>query len=151
MNTAEFKHFELGIPEIDDQHLYLLNKMDKVIFNRTCRDIHDYIRLIEEIRDELLFHLTYEEELMSGIKFPLLALHKIEHARLVKMIQDVIFEIKNDDTIDKFAYHIKLIGILKEIFIKHLEEHDFQFANFLTWKKEKNSRNKNVLSQEPVV
>ena len=135
MNREAFSHYKIGILEIDDQHWHLIEMIDNIKYNnKTCRTKDDYVRLIEEIRNSILFHFEYEERLMKGIKFPFFCFHQQEHARLVDLLCNMIVELKCSSLKADLNFHIKLVQTLQTVIVEHIDHYDSQIATFLKWK-----------------
>jgi hemerythrin len=81
-----------GLPEMDEQHRYLLALFDRIEPSFTVTDRAALADLLKEIEGYLLFHFASEEHLMRHYAFDGFAAHQSDHetaaARFVRFLDD---------------------------------------------------------------
>ena len=86
----KFKHYTIGIPELDSQHWELLELIAKIkrIIKRGCK------RLVKKYIDKFFIklnaHIAYEEALMKTKKFPYILNHIQQEQVMISKIKVVI-------------------------------------------------------------
>jgi hemerythrin len=120
--------FRLGIPEIDDEHVRLVNMLNEV---------HELIRTNEKEKAGRYFketlsgyvgtHFSHEEDFMEKIGFPQLEEHKKVHAIFRRSMEETLPRI---DSLDDGAFRNALSDTYTWI-INHIGKTDRKYANFL--------------------
>jgi hemerythrin len=86
--TVEWRdEFEIGVPEIDDQHrrlIALLAGFYEALGPVTAREALG--ELLSGLIDYTRYHFATEERLMLGTDYPMLQAHKAEHAGFVAKV-----------------------------------------------------------------
>ncbi len=83
--------FELGIPEIDEQHRWLVEQTNRL--HQALSDTHttlDVGVLLEELMDYTVNHFIVEEEIFARLGYPETLEHKHQHARFCERVMDLL-------------------------------------------------------------
>lgn len=121
-----------GIPEIDQTHLAMANKLNQLIetFNNANTHISNCEKSLELMLSELQElsreHFLAEEHSMRQHDFPDYATHKREHAILLAEMSQLIREIQQKGC----PPDENTQGYLKHWFIAHMVIADKAFANY---------------------
>ena len=119
--------YELGVEEIDLQHHYFAN-----LINRLARELestddrHYQQRLFAELSAYAHFHFSSEENLMYRSGYPQLAEHKKHHDGLIEQlnIQKLMFEQSKVEA-------ESVLEFLRQWFLKHTLGEDREFSGYL--------------------
>lgn len=118
--------FELGVSEIDLQHHYFADLINRLVSELASADTRYQQRLVRELDAYARFHFTSEENLMFRAGFPDLAEHSRHHFALID-------ELNVRET--RFAHGqipaSDVTAFLIEWFIGHTAHEDRRFADFL--------------------
>lgn len=114
----------LGIPELDDDHWYLISLMEKL--NKP--DI-DQNKLAAEFRAAFIQHCDREEKIMLAIGYPYIEYHRAEHKKLAHQIDLCIKRIAA-------GFGDEFIGnrLIRELY-EHIDHHDLNIASFMRSKE----------------
>lgn len=87
MNNDVFRHYKLGIEGIDEDHLRMIELVEKI--TQTSREKkwllgRSYLTELHLLKKE---HFLEEECLMEKINFPYLSYHKLDHCRIVSELE----------------------------------------------------------------
>jgi hemerythrin len=89
--TVEWRdEFEIGVPEIDDQHRRLIAMLAgfyKALGHGPSRDALG--ELLTGLIDYTRYHFATEERLMLSADYPMLVAHRAEHAKFVTKVTDM--------------------------------------------------------------
>ena len=120
---------ELGVEDIDLQHHYFVN-----LINRLARDLDEVndpqLRgsLLAELNAYARFHFVSEENLMARAGYPLLALHREHHNRLIDELSARGSQLVLRNGSDHAG---PVLQFLVQWFMGHTMHEDRQFAVFL--------------------
>ena len=121
--------YEFGIEDIDLQHHYFLNLINRI--NRLLKDSEhkDFnLRLISELNAYARFHFISEENIMMASGYPLIAEHKKQHTQLLDKLsgKQALIGLHAEQGED-----IKeIVNFLSEWFSQHTLDEDIKFADF---------------------
>jgi hemerythrin len=121
----------LGLDEVDDQHLYLVERINKLwhalLENRDREVVQE---IIEELYSYTQTHFIAEEVLMRSFDYPKLP----EHQRSHRMFTDHIRKAA-DDYSDGKPISMDLLHFLNDWLQKHIKVTDRDYANYIDRKK----------------
>lgn len=121
--------YELGIEDIDYQHHYFLNLINRLSDELESTTDNAYrTALIAELNAYARFHFKSEENMMMRAGFPELAQHKEHHRDLIDKLsyQESMLALNKLDKDDG-----EIIDFLVQWFLKHTAVEDRRFADFL--------------------
>lgn len=85
--------YELGVGNIDDQHVKLFEIADRaynLLINDFVTDKYDkIIEILGELKEYTVFHFNSEEEYMLSIGYKKFLSHKVEHENFIKEINNI--------------------------------------------------------------
>ncbi len=120
------ERFELGIPEVDLQHHYFADLINRLLEELGSADPTYQKRLIRELDAYARFHFISEENLMFRAGYPFLKAHARHHFALID-------ELNVRET--RFAHGqiaaTDITDFLIEWFLHHTAQEDRSFAEFL--------------------
>lgn len=118
--------FELGISEIDLQHHYFADLINRLASELAGAEVSYQQRLVRELDAYARFHFISEENLMFRAGFPLLAEHARHHFALID-------ELNVRET--RFAHGqipaSDVTAFLIDWFVRHTTQEDRLFADFV--------------------
>lgn len=120
--------YELGIEDIDFQHHYFLNLINRLsdeLRMTTSQDRRS--ALIAELNAYARFHFISEENIMAGANYPDLQNHRQQHLDLISQLnsKEAMLQLeKSDRRADD------IVEFLVNWFIGHTTGEDRQFADF---------------------
>ncbi len=124
--------WNLGIQEIDQQHLALADQLNRVA--DTLRDAGDSaatgevtLPLVARLLDETRQHFRDEESIMREHDFPELVEHHREHVMLLAELQEFIRDIEEG----RRHFDLDSLTALKHWLINHVIDGDMAFARYL--------------------
>ncbi len=121
--------YELGIEDIDLQHHYFLNLINKISDLLKDSNHKDYkIRLITELNAYARFHFISEENMMLASGYPEWAEHKRLHRHLLEDLSGKESQIGLHPSSDSDLEDI--VDFLANWFSTHTLEEDKKFAEF---------------------
>lgn len=114
-------HYDCGIPEIDLQHRYFLQLINRVSIElNTSSDANYRARLLQEVAKYAQFHFISEENLMLKFGYPEFDQHRQLHIALMNELSW-----RSQKSVDD------LLEFLVGWFINHTVEKDHDFGNFI--------------------
>ena len=124
MTRDSFKHYILGIPEMDDQHWELFEILNSIEYAVQSGASIENIRVyLDDFFNKLSEHCADEEKLMQSCNYPYYEHHKATHPessmQLMKK-KDLI-----DDHLPYIDYNTMLI-LLRD----HIDHADQQYVTF---------------------
>ena len=123
------KKYELGIEDIDFQHHYFLNLINRMAEELAQSDDMAYrTAVISELNAYARFHFISEENLMTRAGYPGVERHRKHHRDLLDELSSRQSELgirKSNDAADK------VIDFLINWFLSHTAEEDRRFAEYL--------------------
>ena len=117
--------YELGIPEMDQQHHKWLDTLNEFYDHLSDTDINTNIRdLLQKVMDYTEYHFAEEEKLMEKMGYPAVADQKDMHGDIKRKIQEY------QDRLDQ-GQMILSVSITKELkswFKEHIMVEDKKYA-----------------------
>jgi hemerythrin-like metal-binding protein len=129
--------YDLGIEDIDLQHhffLNLINRLSKDLFASNNPD--HQLSLISELNSYANFHFISEENMMREAGYPELETHKKHH---FDIIESLCIEGNNFRLEPSQKELEKIISLLVDWFINHTSKEDKLFADYLHQKNNMDS------------
>lgn len=123
------KEYELGVEDIDLQHHFFVNLINRLTKEFDTYDHPEYqSALIKELNAYACFHFLSEENIMFRTNYPLLQEHKQHHLNLLEQlsIKGNLFRV--DPTIEKGQ---ETMNFLTDWFFEHTNQEDRLFADYL--------------------
>lgn len=123
------KKYELGVQDIDLQHHYFVELINKLAgeFTRAADD--EYCRLlIDELNAYARFHFISEENMMIRAQYPGLDEHRQHHQHLLAELSNMELELDMENSEDNVN---KMLEFLITWFLSHTAIEDRQFTTFL--------------------
>ncbi|MES9823448.1 MAG: bacteriohemerythrin [Candidatus Thiodiazotropha endolucinida] len=122
----------LGIDEIDQQHLHLVELVNQVADsvltqNSESNDDGGAMRLVLQLQEETRQHFRDEEAFMRNHEYPQVSSHHREHALLQAELSDLIREIEEG----KRRLDIETLTSLKYWLIDHVIDSDMDIARYM--------------------
>lgn len=120
----------LGVPEIDRQHVELFDRLDRLLeAARTGQTEEQVGKLLGYLGDYVVDHFGAEEALMTTRRYPGLAAHAAEHRRFVDEFQALLREYLEDGATLLLVVRVnaKVTAWLRE----HIYRTDKALAGFL--------------------
>ncbi len=117
----------VGIQEIDDQHQFLvelLNKLHRAIHQRQGTAAAQAI--LVELADYTRIHFAVEESLMRILGYPGYADHKQQHDHLIEEIGELQEKLESG----KKSITFELLHFLRIWLTRHIMEEDQQYSPF---------------------
>jgi hemerythrin len=121
------QEFKLGIPEMDEEHIVLVNMLNEV---------HEFIRTGQKVKAGQYFkdtlaayvatHFSDEEAFMEKIGYPQLNEHRTIHANYKQSVEEILPKI---DALDDAAFRSALTDTYTWI-INHIGKTDRRYAIF---------------------
>ena len=130
MDLDRFKVYTLGIHQIDEEHLRLLNKMSALMLLPRAPDL---VELVSKALDELVgltkVHFANEETLMVSSEYPYVAWHREVHKVILVEIARLISQHVEHARSGYVTSHF--YKELQRIMLSHIDEHDRQLARWI--------------------
>lgn len=77
------ENYKIGVPEIDEQHQYLIGAINDLHEAISKGHGHDYSeKVLSKLIDYVEFHFSAEENLMEKVEYPEMEEHCLEHLLL---------------------------------------------------------------------
>ncbi len=131
-NTVSDKHidwskkFELGVHEIDLQHHYFIDLINRMVDELSCDDANYHERLIRELNAYVKFHFVSEENLMYRAGYPGIEEHRQHHFDLIQELNS-----KQINVSEAGSHPEEVIEFLTSWFMHHTIIEDMKFSDFL--------------------
>ena len=124
--------WNLGIPEIDEQHLQLAERLNRIVFSLDGPDTpsqpnEETMPLVIELLDETKQHFQDEEEIMRGHDYPELVEHRRDHIMLLAELREFIRDVEEG----RHTFGLDSMISLKHWLINHIVDSDLAFARYL--------------------
>ncbi len=121
-------NYDLGIEDIDYQHHYFLN-----LINRLSEELSEVTAparqaaLIAELNAYARFHFVSEENIMAKAGYPQLEDHRELHLDLIRQLnsREALLKLENSN-----QRADEIIGFLSDWFLNHTTGEDRRFADF---------------------
>ena len=120
--------YELGIPEIDNQHrkwVAILNKFYDQISKSELKK--NMLEMLDEAFDYTKFHFREEEKFMASINYVNIDDQKRMHKDIIATLENFKKSILSDKTITS----MNLTNEMKKWFKEHILVEDKKYADFL--------------------
>ena len=127
--------YELGIEDIDFQHHYFLNLINRLSEElRVTTAPERQAALIAELNAYARFHFISEENLMARSGYTELELHRQHHLDLISQLnsREALLKLENTDTRSD-----QVIDFLVNWFLEHTTGKDKLFADFYHGKRDR--------------
>lgn len=120
--------FELGIEDIDIQHHFFVNLINRLIDELARPDVTAYrAALISELNAYARFHFISEENLMARAGYPHLDEHRDHHFQLIEQLSAKQNRLMLNDSAEEAE---AIIRFLMEWFVNHTTREDRRFVDF---------------------
>ncbi len=119
--------FELGIPDMDQQHqrwLEILNNFYEKLDNDDMTE--NVKKLVDEVLEYTNYHFTQEETFMESIHYPEIDSQKQMHAEIIRMIEGY----RQKAVEGKVIISMTLTAELKKWFKEHILIEDKKYSEF---------------------
>lgn len=121
--------YVLGIDEIDDQHHFFVNMINRLSSELGRDDNLEYqAALISELNAYVAFHFISEENMMTHVNYPQLEEHRAHHQELLTELSNRELKLNMNRTAEEVE---KIIQFLTEWFFIHTSKEDRKLAEFL--------------------
>jgi len=125
METLELEKLELGIPEIDHQHMGFFRLVDRCEKAADGGETHEFVEeILEQLVDYIDEHFSYEKEAMRKVDYPGIKVHQQEHAFFVRKVMDVFEDAREGICPLKNG----MLEFLKDWFSNHIMTTDQRMA-----------------------
>ncbi|MBR9867983.1 MAG: hemerythrin family protein [Oceanospirillales bacterium] len=123
------KEYDVGVREIDLQHRYFANLINRLEEELTENIDTEYQNsLIDELNAYARFHFISEENLMRKANYPDLELHRKHHQQLISNLANMELELDMNASSDNI---LGIIDFLVKWFLNHTTIEDQHFADYL--------------------
>jgi hemerythrin-like metal-binding protein len=120
--------YEVGVPEIDEQHKILLSYVNKLEEAKGLENNEKVIReTIVNVVNYTKTHFADEEKLMREAGYPLAGQHQALHAGIINQVVSILEKLKTQQSVAVD----ELLHFLRDWFINHVIEHDKQISLFI--------------------
>lgn len=129
--------FLLGVKKIDEQHMELINQINKlVVVNNMNENTETIKELVTFLKEYVVYHFTSEEELQLKYAYPHYKEHRIEHFNFLKKVVNFESQFLRSDSEDqrKNLLH-KMNGELVNWLSEHINDSDRKVAEHLLQQK----------------
>ncbi len=121
--------YDLGIEDIDFQHHFFVNLINRLSHELTSSNHVEYqTALIRELNAYASFHFISEENMMFRAGYPLLEQHKKHHFELIEQLSNKGNLFRLNPTVEEGQ---KTINFLVNWFFDHTSKEDRLFADYL--------------------
>ena len=121
--VPQIKTLLLGIQEIDDAHMEIINLITET---GNKLDNAEFLTFSLKCLDYIYNHFRTEEQYMASINYPGLRIHKLAHTSLYGMMR-VYLRPKEL----KLFTNLEIMEECKKSLIMHIRNHDIQLADFV--------------------
>jgi len=124
--------WNLGIPEIDEQHLGLADSLNQVVLSlqgdpNPSQPTEATLPLVVKLLDETRQHFLDEEGIMRGHAYPELTEHHRDHIMLLAELQEFIRDVEEG----RREFGLDSLISLKHWLVNHIVDSDLAFARYL--------------------
>ncbi len=93
----------------------------------------DALDTLYTLRRKTIRHFAREEQVQASIRFPHMAEHRAQHARLIGLLDDLIAQVDARESAFDFAYvKSKADEVLQFWFLDHFAKADLKLRRYLT-------------------
>ncbi len=119
--------FELGIPDMDQQHQRWLEILNNFYEKLNNDDMTENVKiLVDEVLEYTNYHFTQEETFMESIHYPEIDSQKQMHAQIIRMIEGY----RQKAVEGKVIISMTLTAELKKWFKEHILIEDKKYSEF---------------------
>ncbi len=121
------KRLDTGVQEIDEQHRYLLNLIDRI--ENAVREYNSK-EIVDVMLDMKLYaevHFAEEEELMRKVGYPKLGPHIQRHKQFISKADQFLDELE----LTPLAVTSEAIRFLRDWLVTHIQTVDADYARFI--------------------
>lgn len=118
------EEYKIGIPEIDRQHLVLVDLIGRVIeaYQRGLAQT-EIAKLIERLVEHAIHHFGFEERLQEYAGYPFLKAHQKSHVQFAKRISEFQTRFKAGEDVVKY-----IDSLLVEWLTDHFKHDDSDYV-----------------------
>ena len=124
--------YSVNIKEFDSQHKKLFEIINNIYRLKQDPEKVGLIKAVNELEEYANYHLKREEEVFEEYNYPEKENHLIFHEKYREKISEFKEKIENEDDLDKLIKELSLF--LKDWWIKHIQNIDHQYTDFLNKK-----------------
>ena len=124
------KHYECGIPEIDNEHLELFRLANRIL--GSDGQSTEAAPLVDELLTHIAQHFKHEEQLLEANGFPMTQSHGQSHRKLLAHAHDLAVRFRKHET----TAGVLMNFIVHELVARHMIQED---KEYFTWMKKKTS------------
>lgn len=122
--------FSVGSEDIDLQHHYFLNLINRIIKEVEIQSSEKYLEdLMDELSTYARFHFTSEETMMIHTAYPKYEEHKKHHRQLIGHLSLEEYNVLKAQTQEKKE---RIISFLIEWFLQHTQGDDKELGIYLS-------------------
>ncbi len=126
MSLERFRHYTIGVPEIDAEHWELCALLNEAFKFAKDRDAEALKKLVKELSAKLQEHFENEESAMADKSYPWLAAHIEDHQRMMRAM-DRFLRRANDECYSTLYFS----SDLEELLMQHIDQQDRQYEHFI--------------------
>lgn len=118
--------FEIGIPEIDEQHYWLVQQTNRL--HRALHDAENNLnvgKLLEELMDYTVNHFIVEEEIFGRLGYPNTLEHLQQHSRFCEQIMGLLMRFDSGEEVGA-----ECLDMLKNWLTHHILKADKAYVDF---------------------
>jgi len=121
-------HYSVGVKAIDKQHEGLVNALNDLhaaMISGQARTVTGPLlhKLVSYTRD----HFAAEETMMSSVRFPGLAEHKIKHRNLTEQVEEFVGRFEDGES----TLSVPLMTFLRDWLTTHILKEDKEYGPWL--------------------
>ena len=121
--------YDLGVEDIDLQHHFFLNLINRLSKDLLTSNNPDYqLSLISELNAYASFHFISEENMMRREGYPELEIHRQHHLNIIENLCVAGNQFRLEPSKEELK---KIIHFLVNWFIHHTSQEDKLFADYL--------------------
>ena len=126
------KEYELGLPDVDKQHKYLIDvavEAYELLKDKLTSDKYDKIvGILQELRNYTIFHFEFEEGFMKKEAYPKILSHKMEHKKFIDKLNAVDLNAIDANQQEALISIIEFVAVWLD---SHILETDRRVADYL--------------------
>ncbi len=124
------KEYELGIPEIDRQHMRLVELINKLYMAMETGTVAETGKVLQGLIDYTVTHFAEEERLQEQHGYPGLDVHRKLHAELVAEALSYVRRFQAEEP----GIEANLMWFMKDWLLNHIKREDANIAAYLLGK-----------------
>lgn len=125
--------WNMGQPDNDEDHRRQYEAVRRFI-NLPTDDIwrDDASKILRGLREVSRSHFAREEKLAQAVRYPQLEEHKDQHRRLLVMLDEIISQVEQDNSLFPFAYvKDRADRLLQFWFLDHFAKSDMPLKPYI--------------------